>query len=398
MARGINNEEGDFMKILIKNVNIISPYDIKYGYSLIIHKGMIVKVEKPEEIDENGIDTIVDGKGKFLAPGFIDIHNHGNSGYDIMDSTQEAIDKIAKFHLKNGVTSFLGTIITSSYDNIIKAINNIVKYENKKDKAQLLGIHLERPFFSQEKKGAQPSQYIKRPNIGDIEEFIEKSNGKMKMVSLAPEIDGALEIISLLKSKGITIAMAHSNGTFEETKKGIDYGATVATHLFNGMRNFSHREPGIIGASLTDDRVYCEIIYDRIHLHDASVEMALAMKGVDKIVLVSDAMRAAGLKDGDYELGGQKVIVNKGAARLENRSLAGSTLNLRDAVYNMVHILNIPIQDAIRMASLSPAKAIGIDRIKGSIEIGKDADLILLDKDINIMASIVGGEFIWLKK
>ncbi|MCF6465814.1 N-acetylglucosamine-6-phosphate deacetylase [Clostridium sp. Cult2] len=386
------------MKILINNVNIITPYEIKYRYSLIIDKGKIAKIEKQEEIDKNGIDTIVDLEGKFLAPGFIDIHNHGNSGYDIMDSTEEALDRIAEFHLKNGVTSFLGTVITSSYENISKAIDNIVKYENKKDKAQLLGIHLEGPFFSQEKKGAQPSQYIKKPNVEDIEKLIEISNGKMKMVSLAPEIGGALNIISFLKSKGITVAIAHSNATFEEAKKGIDYGATVATHLYNGMRNFSHREPGIIGASLTDDRVYCEIIYDRIHLHDASVEIAISMKGFDKIVLVSDAMRAAGLKDGDYELGGQKVIVNKGAAKLENGSLAGSTLNLRDAVYNLVHILNIPIQEAIRMASLSPAKAIGIDRTKGSIEIGKDADLILLDKDINILASIVGGKFIWLKK
>lgn len=186
-----------------------------------------------------------------------------------MDSSEETIDKMAEFHLKNGVTSFLGTVITSSYENISKAIDNIVKYNNKNDKAQILGIHLEGPFFSQEKKGAQPSQYIKRPNMEDIKELVQLSDGKMKMVSLAPEIEGALGIISFLRSKGITVAMAHSNSTFQETIRGIDYGATVATHLFNGMRNFTHREPGIIGASLIDDRVFCEIIYDRIHLHDA---------------------------------------------------------------------------------------------------------------------------------
>lgn len=386
------------MKTLIENISIVSPYDIKHGYSLLIDRGKIAKIEKSGEINEKGIDAYIDGEGKLLAPGFIDIHNHGNSGYDIMDSTEIAIDKIAEFHLKNGVTSFLGTVITSSHEKMSKAIDNVVRYKSKNDKAQILGIHLEGPFFCQEKKGAQPSQHIKKPNVEKIKELIKLSNGKIRMVSLAPEIEGALDIISFLKSKGITVAMGHSNSTFQEAKKGIDYGVTVATHLYNGMRSFDHREPGIIGAALTDDRVFCEIIYDRIHLHDTAVEMALKMKGLDKIVLVSDAMRAAGLVDGDYELGGQKVIVKDSAARLENGSLAGSTLNLRDAVYNMVHFLDISIKDAIRMASLSPAKAIGVDHIKGSIEIGKDADLILLDKNINIAATVVGGNLLRLEK
>lgn len=377
---------------------MITPFDILYDGEILIKDGKISRISDRDSLDEENVDNIIDGEGLFLAPGFIDIHNHGNSGFDVMDSTEEALDGIAQFHIKNGVTSFLGTVITSSYENMIRACKNIVQYNNKEDRAQLLGIHLEGPFFSVEKKGAQPAKYIKDPNIEDMKKIVEISQGKMKMVSLAPERRGALDTISYLVSEGITVAMAHSNGTFDETKSGVDHGATVATHLYNGMRNFSHREPGIVGAVLTDDRVYCEIIYDRIHLHDAAVKMALKMKGIDKILLVSDAMRAAGLDDGDYELGGQKVIVKDGAARLESGSLAGSTLNLRKAVYNMVHKLNIPIHHAIRMASLTPAKAIGIDKNKGSIEIGKDADLLLLDKDINIKASIVGGNVIWLKK
>lgn len=379
------------MKTLIKNIGLITPYDLVYGYGVVIEDGKIIGIDREENIDENGIDKIIDGRGRFLSPGFIDIHNHGNSGYDVMDGTEEAIDKMAEFHLKNGVTSFLGTIITSSYENMNKAIKNIVDYKNKKDRSQILGIHLEGPFFALEKKGAQPAEYIKDPSIEDMKKIVELSQGKMKMVSLAPEREGALDLIAYLKSNNIVVAMAHSNGTFKDTKAGINYGSTVATHLYNGMRSFSHREPGIVGASLTDDRVYCELIYDRVHLHDGAVEIAIKMKGMDKIILVSDAMRAAGLEDGNYELGGQKVIVKDGAARLESGSLAGSTLNLRDAVYNMVHKFNIPIKDAIRMASLTPAKAIGIDNHKGSIEIGKDADLLLLDENINIIASIVGG-------
>lgn len=385
------------MKTLIKNIGLITPYDLVFGHGVIIDKGKIIAIDREDNINDHGIHKIIDGRGRYLSPGFIDIHNHGNSGYDVMDSKEEAIGKMAEFHLQNGVTSFLGTVMTSSYRKMNHAIENLASYQNKKDRSQLLGIHLEGPFISLEEKGAQPGKYIKEPNLGYIKDLIELSQGRLKMVSLAPELEGTKELISYLVSKDIVVAMAHSNGTFEEVKAAINHGATVATHLYNGMRSFNHREPGIVGASLLDDRVFCELIYDRVHLHDGAVEIALNMKGLDKIVLVSDAMRAAGLKDGNYELGGQKVIVKEEVARLESGSLAGSTLNLREAVYNMVDKLKIPLKDAIRMASLSPAKAIGIDRHKGSIGIGKDADLLLLDEGINISKTIVGGNLLTIK-
>ena len=382
------------MSTLIKNIRLITPYEILEGYGVEVNKGKIINIDLEQNIRTNLINEIIDGEGKFLSPGFIDIHNHGNSGYDFMDGTEEAIDKIGQFHLKNGVTSYLGTVLTASYDNIFNAVQNIVEYKNKNNLSQILGIHLEGPFFSIQKKGAQPEIYIRDPELEFIKKIKKLSDNKLKMVSIAPEKKGATEIIDYLKFNDITIAMAHSNATYDEAKNGINHGATVTTHLYNGMRDFNHREPGIIGASLIDKRVYCEIIYDRIHLHDGAVLIALKMKGTDKIILISDAMRATGLDDGEYELGGQNVIVNCGAARLENGSLAGSTLNLRNAVYNMVHFLNIPIQDAVKMASLSPAMAIGADSCKGSIEIGKDADLLFLDNDINISSIMIGGQLI----
>ncbi|MDU5080966.1 N-acetylglucosamine-6-phosphate deacetylase [Tissierella carlieri] len=389
----LKDKKGDNMRTLIRNINLINPYEIFFGYGVVVEQDKIVEINIEDNIKIENIDLVIDGKGNFLAPGFVDIHNHGNMGFDIMDSTENAIDNIGRFHLKNGVTSYLGTVITSSYENMSNAIRNLANYKNKKELSQLIGVHLEGPFFSLDKKGAQPGKYIKNPNKEEIREIFNISNGRLKMVSIAPETSGALDIISYLKSKDIIVALAHSNASFEETQIGINYGATVATHLYNGMREFNHREPGIIGAALLDERVYCEIIYDRIHLHDAAVKIAVRMKGVDKIVLVSDSMMAAGLSDGDYELGGQKVIVKNSTARLETGSLAGSTLNLRDAVYNMIYYLDIPINDAIRMASLSPAKAIGINGHKGSIEIGKDADMILIDKDINVLGTMVMGEW-----
>ena len=380
--------------MLIKNVKIISPYEVLEGLGVKINEGKIVEINL-DHLLEDSEGEIIDGGGNYLSPGFIDIHNHGNSGYDVMDSTEEALDKIGEFHLSNGVTSYLGTIITSSYENIIKAMKNIVDYENKLGKANILGIHLEGPFFHLEKKGAQPEEYIKLPDLNNIQELLEIAKGKLIMVSLAPELKGSIEVIEKLKANNVAVAMAHTNATFESAQEGIDSGITIATHLYNGMRSFNHREPGVIGASLLDNRVYCELIYDRIHLHDVAAKMALRMKGYDKIVLVSDAMMAAGLGDGEYLLGNQKVFVKDGAAKLASGSLAGSTLNLKQAVYNMVKFLEVPIHEAVKMASLNPAKAINRGRELGSIRVGKRADLIIFDENLDIKHTISGGNQIW---
>lgn len=380
--------------MLIKNVKIISPYEVLHGFGIKIKDGKIVDLNLEHLLEDTG-QEVIDGGGNYLSPGFIDIHNHGNSGYDVMDTTEQALDKMGEFHLSNGVTSYLGTIITSSYDNMMRAIENIVDYKNKANISNLLGIHLEGPFFDIGKKGAQPEEFIKLPDIDDIENMLELSKGKLKMLSLAPELKGALEIIEKLKNNNVAVAMAHTNSTFESAKKAIDHGVTIATHLYNGMRSFNHREPGVIGASLTDDRVYCELIYDRIHLHDAAVNIALKMKGFDKIILVSDAMMAAGLEDGEYQLGNQKVYVKEGAARLASGNLAGSTLNLQEAVYNMVKFLDLPIHEVVKMATLNPAKAINMVREIGSIRVGKRADLIIFDDNIEIKHAIVGGNLIW---
>lgn len=380
--------------MLIKNVKIISPYEILHGFGIKIKDGKIVDLNLEHLLEDSG-QEVIDGGGNYLSPGFIDIHNHGNSGYDVMDTTEQALDKMGEFHLSNGVTSYLGTIITSSYDDMMRAIENIVDYKNKANISNLLGIHLEGPFFDIGKKGAQPEEFIKLPDIDDIENMLELSKGKLKMLSLAPELKGALEIIEKLKNNNVAVAMAHTNSTFESAKKAIDHGITIATHLYNGMRSFNHREPGVIGASLTDDRVYCELIYDRIHLHDAAVNIALKMKGFDKIILVSDAMMAAGLEDGEYQLGNQKVYVKEGAARLASGNLAGSTLNLQEAVYNMVKFLDLPIHEVVKMATLNPAKAINMVREIGSIRVGKRADLIIFDDNIEIKHAIVGGNLIW---
>ena len=385
------------MKMLIKNANIITPYEIKRGSSLVIEDGKIANIFNGEVTDEKAYDEILDVEGKYLSPGFIDVHNHGNFGHDAMEGTYEALESMADYHIKNGVTSYLATTMTGDPKLIKKALKNIGEYVNdgsnySKVKSQVLGVYLEGPYFSMEKKGAQPPEYIKDPDLDEIKEFIEISKDTIKVVAVAPELEGAKEAVRYLKNEGIKISAGHTNATFDEAKAGIDLGITQATHLYNGMRAYSHREPGVIGAVLTDERVVCEMICDGIHLHSGAMDLAVKMKGKGGIVLISDAMMATGLKEGEYELGGQSVFVKEGAARLEDGTLAGSTLTLNRAVYNMVHMVNVPLEDAVRMASLNPAKAIGVDDVKGSIDIGKDADLIIFDADLNVSKAMVKGK------
>ncbi|HBF77328.1 MAG TPA: N-acetylglucosamine-6-phosphate deacetylase [Clostridiaceae bacterium] len=391
------------MKTLIKNANVITPYEIQENSNVLIQDGKIEGIfSNTKAFDEKNIN-VIDAKGKFLAPGFIDVHNHGNNGHDAMEGTFEAIDSIARFHIKNGVTGFLATTMTASIPKTKAAASCASDYMEKYNdnysypKAQVLGIYFEGPYFSMEKKGAQPAEYIKNPTPEEIDELIEASKGNAKVIAIAPELNGAVESIRHIRSKGITVSAGHSNATYDETMLGIENGITEATHLYNGMRSFTHRDPGIVGAVLTDERVRCEMICDGIHLHKAAVKMAIKLKGKDGIILISDAMMAAGLKDGKYALGGQDVYVKGGAARLKDGTLAGSTLTLNRAVYNMVHLYGVPLKDAVRMASLNPAKNIGIDDQKGSIEIGKDADLILFDKDIQVSCAIVNGNILFNK-
>lgn len=388
------------MKTLIKNVNVIGINGIFKG-SVVLEDGKIKEILS-ESDEKYGVENVIDGEGKYLSPGFIDIHNHGNFGKDAMEGTYEALNTMASFHIKNGVTGFLATTMTDTKEATLKAIKNTVNYIDSdkikvENKSKVLGIHMEGPYFSMEKKGAQPGECIKEPEIPEIEEYIKASDGKLKLLALAPEVKGAEEAVRYISSRGITVSLGHSNGTYIDAMKGIEAGASEATHLYNGMRSFSHREPGIIGAVLTDPRVRCELICDGIHVHPAAMKMAYKLKGEDGIILISDAMMATGLEDGWYTLGIQNVKVENGVARLKDGTLAGSTLTLNRAVYNMVKKVQIPLYQAVKMASLNPAKAIREDSRKGSIEIGKDADLLIFDDNINIQKAFISGKLVYEK-
>ena len=344
-------------------------------------------------VDEVNEDMeIIDGKNLYISPGLIDLHIHGSANYDTMDNINTAVEIIGKSIIKNGVTSFLPTTMTMSQKDIYNALDNIKQYINKKySGAEVLGAHLEGPFINNNYKGAQSNKYIQEPSFCFIKDYIDI----IKIISYSPETDKNLSFTKEIKEKtNIVLSIAHSNATYDECKLAIDNGVSNITHLFNAMTPLNHREMGVVGAALTTD-VYCEIICDNIHINPNLYQFVLNNKGKDKVILITDSMRAGCMPDGKYDLGGQEVFVKNNVARLASGNLAGSVLTLNKAVYNFLKNTNLTINEAINLASLNPAKSINMDSTKGSLEVGKDADIALFDDEMNCYMSISHGEIVF---
>lgn len=375
--------------MLIKNVKIIFPDSITPG-SIIIQNNKIYKIFLNHTPKYDG--DILDGENLYLSPGFIDIHIHGAYGCDTMDATCESLKKISQATLKHGVTSFLPTTMTCSKEDIRNAIKNVYLVMKEKSTVNnILGVHLEGPFINKNKIGAQNPNYLLEPSIDNFKDIAEDYEEIIKIVTLAPEIEGAQNLIQYLHKKNIVVSIGHTNAKYEEAIEGIKNGVSHATHLFNAMTPFNHRDPGAVGAILNSN-ITAECILDGIHIHYASLDIALKIKSSDKIILITDAMSACCMKDGKYSLGGQEVIVKDSAARLNNGVLAGSVLTLDKAVRNVKNNLNIPLYEIIKLLTINPSKVCGTDSTKGIIKENYDADLILFDEDINIKHVFVNGK------
>ena len=332
-----------------------------------------------------------------VCPGFIDQHIHGADGFDAMDGSSSALDKIANAIKKEGVTSFLATTMTESKEKIKKALLVIGEYaEKENDGARVLGAHLEGPFISETFCGAQDSKYILSPNVSDLEEFYKASNGHILLVTYAPEKDNG-EFLEKLNELKITPSCGHTNAKYENVLSAVEKGLKCVTHTYNVQSPLHHREVGVVGSALLLDELYTECICDGVHISIPAIKLLLKNKNKDKFILVSDAMRAKYLPDGESELGGQKVIVKNGEARLTNGALAGSVLNMNKAIENLVKKCGVKIEDAIDFASLNPAKNLNVDDMYGSIQVNKVSDFAVLDKDFNVVKTIKAGKTIYEK-
>lgn len=378
--------------MLIKNCNIIYLDKIENG-SLLIEDGKIKKIN-PTNFDS---DNILDANGLYISPGFIDVHIHGAGGYDTMDGTVDALNTIAKTIVKHGTTSFTPTTMTVSTKAIQKSMRVIKQLkEEGTDGANILGAHLEGPFVSPEAIGAQNPNYLLAPSISAYNEMVKDCEDAVVSITLAPEVDGAKELIKYLSEKGVVCSIGHTKASYEQAMEAIKYGARHSTHLYNAMTPLNHRAPGVVGA-IFDSNITTETISDGIHISYPALRIAYKQKGTDKVLLVTDAMMACCMPDGEYSLGGQDVTVTNSAARLKSGSLAGSVLTLDKAVRNVYKNSNYPLNEIVKMASYNGAKHCKVDDHKGLIKEGYDADLILFDDDINIEKVFVSGKEVYSK-
>ena len=335
-----------------------------------------------------------------VVPGFIDEHVHGAAGSDAMDGTMEDLGKIANALASEGPTAFLATTMTQSPENITKALKAVKAYRelSPESGAEILGVHLEGPFISKDFVGAQPIEYLAKPSVEVFKKYQDASGDCVRIVTLAPEVEGSTELIKYLVSQNIVASIGHTNATYVDVKKAVEVGATNLTHTYNAMKPLHHREVGTVGSGFLFDELNCECICDGIHVSGPAIQLLHKNKPADKMTLITDAMRAKHMPDGVSELGGQVVIVKNGEARLENGTLAGSVLKMNNAVKNVMKFLNLPLEEVVKLASQNPAKNLGVFDQMGSIKEGKRADFVILDKDLNVVQTVRNGKVIYTNK
>ena len=336
--------------------------------------------------------------GMTVVPGFVDVHIHGAGGRDIMEGTSEALDTVAATVARYGTTSLLATTVTASEERICRSAEGIAGYIRAQQqgpagtapRAEVLGIHFEGPFINPVQRGAQLAEWIAPPSVALLQRFLHAAGGAGKILTLAPELPGALDLIEAACEAGLVVAMGHTDATYAEACAAIRHGATHAVHVFNAMRPFSHRETGVLGAVLTTPEVTAELIADGVHVDSPAMRLLLAAKGVQRVLLVSDATAATAMPDGKYQLGLFEVSVSGGVCRNAEGRLAGSTLTLDRALRNVVS-LGVPLADVVRMLTLNPARLLGLEQTKGVLASGADADLVLLDAQLEVAGVMTRG-------
>lgn len=330
----------------------------------------------------------------YLIPGMIDMHIHGAKDADVMDGSPAALKTIREALAAEGATAFLATTMTESSERIeaaLTAVQHEMQTQEAQEGAEILGVHLEGPFISSDKMGAQNGGFIQAPSAVVLDQWIQKTGVRVALVTLAPENPGASELIQYCVDNHIVASIGHSKASFDCAKAAFDTGISHCTHLYNAMTGFNHREPGVAAAVLSDERVLAELIVDGVHVHPAICELTLKVKGLAHLALVTDAMRAKCMPDGEYSLGGQAVFVKDGAARLSDGVLAGSVLTMNRALANLLKFTGCSIEEAVQLTATNPAKQLDVYDRKGSIEVGKEADLVLLDAEYAVVETWCRG-------
>lgn len=384
--------------LLIHNARLFIPDRAGLLGWLLVENGLVRALgfgNAPDFSNKTSLQ-LLDAQGDNLLPGFIDLHVHGAMGHEAMDASPSGLEEMARFYAAHGVTSFLATTWTASGSSIMKALELVAEMKGPiRDGATLLGAHLEGPYLNPTRCGAQDVNFIRRAEKEEALEFLE--TGVIRLLALAPEYDENLWLIEECVRRGITVSAAHTAANYEQMQKAVEHGITHLTHSYNAMQGLGHRELGTIGAAMTLPQIGCELIADNIHVHPAAQKVLVDVKGVSGVILVTDAIRAAGLPDGEYMLDERSVHIQNGAVRLPDGTLAGSVLTMERALQNVCAATGRSLKEMWVTSSLNAARAIGVSSHKGSLEVGRDADLVLLDESFNVRLTVVNGEIVFSK-
>jgi len=382
------------MRTVITAARLFTPEETVEKPVLVIEDGHVAQVLTRQS---SGLPAgrLVELQDLVLAPAFIDIHIHGGGGHDVMEASNQALERIESQLVKYGVGAYLPTTVTAPEDRTLRSLEHlgkaILNQDGNNRRPRPLGIHLEGPFISSEKRGVHPPRDLALPSPTAFDRLWQASQGTVRMMTIAPELPGALETIRHACALGVRCSLGHSNATYEQALCGISANATHATHTFNAMRALDHRDPGILGAVLQNEALTADIIADGIHVHPAMVELFVRMKGIDKSILITDAISATGMPEGTYKLGEFEVEVKQGRCQYQ-RKLAGSVLTMDQALRNVMRFANVQLRDALKMATLNPARRLGLGEEIGQIAPGCRADLVALTPEGKVVHTILGGE------